>query len=1144
MKNVLSLLLCLVSIATSFGQANISILSKSRNETTLLLTLGDFRKTTLQTPRGEALAIGMKGGTPMLVEGAPDLSKLSGSLLIPNTGNMAVEILSADFKDYPDMNVAPSKGNLLRKIDPAIVPFDYGTAYERDAFYPGQLAELQQPFVMRDVRGQNLWIYPLQYNPKTKVLRVYSNITLRVYHTGGQGVNERKPNPERGASKSFRQLYEKIFLNFDESHLSNARGAGEPAKMLVIAKDEFVPELNPYLLWKRQMGIHTTVVPASETGGTPASLYDFVKNYYTENDISYLLLVGDEYALTPMVRPGSNYSCDNCLGYMEGEDHYPEVFVGRFHASNLSELQIMMNRNLNYEKTPLIDTLRNWCATGFASASNEGQGIGDDNQADYEHANEWKAKQLADGFERYWEFYDGNHGAISPTPGDETADKPGNPVNAELVAVMNDPGISLYNYTGHGWEQGLSSGNFNTDAVTNLRNHQRYPIVIAVACCAGNFTNNGGGDCLGEAMQRAGNPATGEAWGGIAGYYSSDFQSWAPPMEGQDGMNQYLVDADGVVLSPDLGGMATYGNALMIAKYGQGGIDMADTWNPFCDPSTVPRTALPSTLLATHVSGVFVGTSSIDVACAVEGALVSLYWQGQTLATATVENGLAVLQFPALADVGDLTVTATQFNHLPYQGNVTVTPSAGAFVVSQAWMLDDAAGGNNNQRADYGETVALNLTLNNLGDQLANATSATLQTNDENVTITDDNESFGDIVAGEMVEKLAAFAFVVHDDVADGHVALFKLTLEYNNGQVYETSLPIQLNAPRLEVGGLQILDVQGGNGNNRLESGEVAILTLKNFNVGNSNSPDAWGQLSTNSPWLNLNGPLSLGPIDALTGTADAVFEVTVANDAPQVVFASFEYVLEAGNYAAQKSFGPYTINAILETFETNNFSSYPWQMEGNKPWFTTNASAYTGSYSSRSGTITHNQQSVMSLTLNYTEPGVISFARRVSSEENYDFLRFTVDSVEMGAWSGVVPWGEISYPLSTGIHKISWIYQKDDLVSAGIDRAWVDEISFPPHAVLVGTSNLEQTDFQAIISPNPTMGKTWLSGEMSTPQDLDIAVFNSLGQLMRTYPSAGNRIHGAFVMELDLSDLSAGVYFVQLRGETGKQVLKVVKE
>jgi hypothetical protein len=1143
MKNFILLLFVCLSLTAASGQTRISVLSRSATETTLSLDVSGVKKNAVNTPQGEAFIIGMEDGTPLLQAGNPDLPKFSTSLMIPNTGNMAVEVLNAEFQDYSSVSVAPSKGNLLRKVDPSTVPYNFGTQYLHDGFFPGQLADLQQPFVMRDLRGQSLWIYPVQYNPVTKVLRVYSNITLRVHHVGGQGTNEASPNRGRTISPPFRQMYQKLLLNYDEKYLSESRSGEEPVQMLVIANDAFLPSLEPFIAWKRQMGIHTTVVPISEVGAGPAATYNYVKDYYTEHDISYLLLVGDEYALTPMVRPGSDYSCDNCLGYMEGADHYPEILVGRFNAATVEQLDIMVTRNLDYEKTPLVDTLLNWCSTGMASTSAEGQGIGDDNQADYEQGNEWKSKHLLDGFEKFYEFYDGNQEALSPTPGDETADKPGNPENTQLVNLMNGRGVTLYNYTGHGWEQGLVSGNFNTDAVKNLRNAHRYPIVIAVACCAGNFTNNGGGDCLGEAMQRAGDPVSGEAWGGIAGFYSSDFQSWAPPMEGQDGMNQYLTDADGITLNPTLGAMGTYGNALMIAAYGQGGIDMADVWNPFLDPTTVPRTALPLTLTATHANQLFIGSTSLSVSCDVEGAQIGLYWQGQTLAVATVAGGAALLQFPALDNVGDLMVTATQFNYRPYQGHVIVSPGAGAFVVSQSIVLDDAAG-NNDQKADYGENIVLNLTLNNLGDQLANATSVTLETDDANVSINDNSELFGDISAGTTIEKLAAFGFTVNDDVLDGHTVSFKVHIEFNSGQVYESVLPVKLQAPELELGSFQLQDAQGGDGDNRLESGEVATITIKNLNVGSSQSPNALGLLTADSPWLTISNAVSLGPLDPLTGTADATFLVTVSTDAPEAVPVNFYYEVQAGNYSAQKVFGAFTINAILETFESQNFSSFPWQLGGNKPWFITPSGAYTGTYSTRSGVITHNQQSVMDLTLDFTAAGVVGFARKVGSEQNYDFLRFLIDDVEVESWSGVVPWGEVSYPLDAGIHKLSWIYQKDNVGSANSDRAWVDDISLPPHKVLVATSSPDQAAFEMSLAPNPSSGKTILQVELPTAQGIRIGVFDCLGHAVQQLVAPDQRISGTYSVELDLRDQASGIYFVQVQGETGTRVLKLVKE
>ncbi|MBK6932572.1 MAG: T9SS type A sorting domain-containing protein [Saprospirales bacterium] len=797
----------------------------------------------------------------------------------------------------------------------------------------------------------------------------------------------------------------------------------------------------------------------------------------------------------------------------------------------------MVNRNLEYEINPLIDSTQNWLATGMASTSDEGAGIGDDGQADWQQGNEWKTTHLADGYEQYWEFYDGSHGPDSPTPGDATADADGNPTNAPLVDLMNTRGVSIYNYTGHGWEQGLVSGNFNTDAVGNLRNTGRYPILIAVACCAGNFTN---GECLGETWQRAGDASTGEPWGGIAGFFSSDYQSWSPPMEGQDGMNQYLADADGVNLRPSMAGMLAYGNARMIAAYGPGGEIMADFWNPFAEPSTMPRTRRPQALSASHPDSINFESLSLAVACPVEGAQVSLYWEKQTWAVATVENGIAVLEFAPFNNIGELIVTVTQFNHTPYQGSIVVKPATKPFVVSQQAQIDDS-GGNNNQKADFGESVTWNVLLRNIGQGTANAVSATLSTSNPAVTITNGQATPGNLNSNGAV--LAAFAFVVRDDIPNGVSVEFTLTLQYNDTITYATTLPLTLFAPALEIGSWTIDDSINGNGNKRLESGETATLRIINRNTGGSNSPDALGTLTALTPYLTVSDPVSLGNLDAATGEKAAFFYLSVSPNAPSSLTVNLSYNLSAGQYTAVETLGPLMLNAIVETFETNNFSAFNWEAAGDKSWQITTANPYVGQYCARSGTITHNQSSSMQLSLLTMQDGLVSFARRVSSEADYDFLRFYIDGVELGAWSGNLPWGEAYYPVSAGQHQFTWSYEKDDLVSNGTDRAWVDEITLPPHQIVVNAV-APPMDWQPAVQamPNPSTGLVTVRVVLPEEQMLEIQVFDCLGRRVQSYQPARRTPAGVFTHTLDLSANAPGIYLICVQAERRRQQVKVV--
>ncbi len=136
-------------------------------------------------------------------------------------------------------------------------------------------------------------------------------------------------------------------------------------------------------------------------------------------------------------------------------------------------------------------------------------------------------------------------------------------------------------------------------------------------------------------------------------------------------------------------------------------------------------------------------------------------------------------------------------------------------------------------------------------------------------------------------------------------------------------------------------------------------------------------------------------------------------------------------------------------EGFETGNFTLYPWTQSGTLPWVVQSADKYTGTYAAKSGAITHSQTSTMSVTLNINSSGNISFYQKVSSESGYDYLRFYIDDVQQGSWSGAGSWTAQSYAVNSGTRTFKWTYSKDSSVSSGTDCAYVDHIIFPPHTV-----------------------------------------------------------------------------------------------
>ena len=143
------------------------------------------------------------------------------------------------------------------------------------------------------------------------------------------------------------------------------------------------------------------------------------------------------------------------------------------------------------------------------------------------------------------------------------------------------------------------------------------------------------------------------------------------------------------------------------------------------------------------------------------------------------------------------------------------------------------------------------------------------------------------------------------------------------------------------------------------------------------------------------------------------------------------------------------FTLNIIsqeIEDFETGDFSQFEWEFGGNADWLISDQNPYEGVYSAQSGDIGDNQTSSLFVSYEVYSPEDISFWLRVSSEGNYDYLRFFVDNIEMGSWAGEVAWQQATFSVTAGFHTFKWEYDKDYSVSTGADACWIDLISFPP--------------------------------------------------------------------------------------------------
>jgi hypothetical protein len=587
-----------------------------------------------------------------LLKGAPDLPHICRSIVIPDTAKMEIRVISSTFEEYKNILIAPSKGNLPRTIQPESVPYEFSDIYETGQWYPAQVAELGDPYLLRDFRGLVVTINPVQYNPSTQTMRFYTDISVKIVPVGTdeRSIIQREALPSKITS-DFKQIYQRHFMNFDM--FTRYEPVEEQGNMLVITYDGFWDAMLPFVQWKNMKGVPTEMVKVSSIGDANA-IKEYIADYYHTKGLAFVLLVGDA-AQVPTYYDGGGAS-DPSYSYIVGDDHYPDLFVGRFSAETVEHVSTQVERSVDYERNPQTDT--EWYTHGLGIASEEGPG--DDNEIDYQHIRNIRTVLLNFTYSFVDELYDGNQGG---------EDLPGNPTPSMVSASVND-GRSIINYCGHGSEVSWGTSGFSTTDVNALTNDNMLPFIVSAGC------NNGEFDfytCFAEAWLRASH--NGEPTGAIGAYMSTISQGWDPPMEAQDEINNILAGMYPNNSRTTFGALCFEGAMAMNDKYGSQGYAECDAWTVFGDPSLQVRTDVPAEMNVTHLSEIEEGATTFEVTVTgVEGALCAISRHsilfGYAYTNATGHADITFSQPLTGGEPVDLIITA--YNKLPYKNQVTV----------------------------------------------------------------------------------------------------------------------------------------------------------------------------------------------------------------------------------------------------------------------------------------------------------------------------------------------------------------------------------------------------------------------------------------------------------------------------------------
>ena len=1126
-KHILTALLIMLTVVT-FGQQWVAIKSNtpstiqttlvasSESQITVNLQVPGFYTFEVTTPRGQANIISVPRTVSTAAAGEPNLPMIAIPAIVGDRQHYNIRVVDAQYADYP-MEVAPSKGDFPRTINPEDVPYTYGEAYSTDAFFPTQNVGLYDPYILRDFRGQNMVVYPFAYNPISKTLRVYYNMTVEMYSDGlsSENIFDRRSNEVR-LDPEIHAMYENHFINFNEG-LSKYTPMVETGDLLIICHDAFMNAMQPFVNWKKQIGRHTTMVGTSTTGATDAAIKTYIENQYASNsNLTHILLVGDAAQI-----PGHSYSgcgsyngkSDNWYGQVAGNDYYNDIIIGRFSAENETHVTTQVNKVIHYERD--INASDTWLVNGCGVAATAGGG-GHFGEDDWEHMNNIRTDLMNYHYTTVYQEYFNTIGYSSTT---------------QQISDRINSGVSIVNYCNHGNQTAWQSHSpwYSNSYVNALTNDNMLPIIWSVACLNGQYDYSQ--PCFAETWLRATNNSTGAPTGAIGGMFSYISQPWVPPMYGQDEMVDVLTESHSDNIKRTLGGCSFDGNMKVLDQYGQGGGQGLGTymaWILYGDPTLTLRNAIPTHTGVTHAPSMGSNATNFVVnATNGNGALATLTLNNEILGSATINNSMANITFTAPGTTGTATLTVFGYNKITYEGTINIT-SGGATQYNVNVSANPTNGGTVTGGGTYsqGQLCTVNATANS------------------GYTFTNWTEN------GNVVSSQACYTFTVNNNrnlVANFQAQTQNYTINVSanpreggtvtGGGTYQQGQSCTITATPNNgytfINWTENGNVVSTNANYTFTVNSnrtlVANFTLQQYTITALVDPSQW------AGGVEGGGVYTYGQSCTLTATPTVpyIFVNWTKNGVQVSTNATYTFtVTESATYVAHFVVESFTITAfanpteggvvtgsgIYETLDectvtataNEGYDFVNWTENGN---VVSTDAAYTF-------TVTGNRTLVANFELQTFE------------------ITASADPIEAASISGGGTYNYGDQVTLTIVRNEDWAFQNwtenGEVVSEEMTYTFIATENRDLVANFLFTEGIGENSVAAKVYPNPTQGEVMVESEGLS----HVRIMNAYGQTVYNAKVESDQVR------IDLSNVAKGIYMMHIETEEGQTVRKIVVE
>lgn len=851
--------------------------------------------------------------------GLPDLPVYSSMIIIPDRAGVRVNLISAEYETYNNVEVAPTQPWALEsgQRDESFAMDQ--SFYGRDEFYPLDIVVISEPMIIRDFRFVQAVVHPYQYNPSKKELRVYTHVNYELIYAGSDERNI-KVRRDNHISEAFVDIYKAVFSNagFVLDEYEPVRGG-----YLILTPNNlnFADTIATLATWKHRKGYYVHVAPSSEItpSGIPsyAQVYTYILNAYNnwETRPDYVLIVGDEDQRIPDY-PYSTYTSDHQYSTLEGDDYFSDVLLARMSVDNMSELLVAMYKVLKYEQNPSMTDPGYW-KRGLGVAGNIGA-------TSPRITNLWvRDLAMEHGYTRVDTVFDWGSGAP----------------NWSTISTAINAGVSYVSYRGWAGPSGWYNPDYTTTNLGQLTNGWKTGIMASIVCGTGDF---GTDVCFGEAWIRYGSTTLPK--GGTCFYGCTDHgthTAWNNP--NMTGFFWSLFDQNLYHFAQ----MMFMGKLNVFQAYpsfnGPGGTinKYFNTYNSLGDPELAVRTEIPRAMAVEHSPSITVGTNFLNVhvtsgALPLTEAYVNLvkgYGNNEQIfeGGVTDESGDISFEFEN-TNTDTIFVTVTARDYIPYMGYCLVTSPTISLGIDTVYVNDNS-GGNNDGHVNAGEHMGLTPRLRNFGTSIdATNISAVLSSPDNRVTVITGNQSYPNIAHGNSASPNGQFVIEVADNVPHGERLLLNLAVTASEGS-WQSLVALDIVSVKPVQIAVSFPDIPG----NRINPGQTANMVISFSNGGGLNGQQITGQLSCADQFISIADNYgSFGNIDVgQTGSNSAnPFRISVGEEAYDGRNVNFTIAFTGnntgiGNYDFEKTFS--IVIGSVSTFDPVGPDNYGYYMYDN---------------------------------------------------------------------------------------------------------------------------------------------------------------------------------------------------------------------